>query len=82
MSHGLAALTARGIDERIVTPLGERPLGEARNIYDGGGHYVSLLGNNGLFHHPDDRWPEAVDLDRTLALNQAMLEVVDRLARA
>jgi hypothetical protein len=82
MSAGLAALTARGIEERVLTPLGERPLGEARNIYDGGGHYVSLLGNNGLFHHPDDRWPEAVDLDRTLALNQAMLEVVDRLARA
>ena len=81
MSQGLAALTARGIDERIVTPLGERPLGEARNIYDGDGNYVSLLGSNGLFHHPEDRWPEAVDLDRTLALNQAMLEVVDRLAR-
>ena len=81
MNQGLAALTARGIDERIVTPLGERPLGEARNIYDGGGHYVSLLGNNKLFHHPEDRWPEAVDLDRTLALSQAMLEVVGRLAR-
>ena len=36
MSQGLAALTARGIDERVLTPLGERPLGEARNIYDGG----------------------------------------------
>lgn len=42
---------------------------------------ISLLGNNRLFHHPEDRWPEAVDLDRTLALNQAMLEVVDHLAR-
>lgn len=81
INQGLAAMTGRGIDERIVTPLGERPLGEARNIYDGGGDYVSLLGSNGLFHHPEDRWPEAVDLDRTLALNQAMLEVVDRLAR-
>ncbi len=82
MSQGLAALTARGVDDRIVTPLGERPLGEARNIYDGGGHFISLLGNNRLFHHPEDRWPDAVDLDRTVALNQAMLDVVDRLARA
>ena len=82
MSEGLAALTAHGIHERNITPVGERPLGEARNIHDGDGDYVSLLGNNGLFHHPEDRWPEAVDMDRTLALNQAMLEVVDRLARA
>jgi hypothetical protein len=82
LSQTLAALTAHGINERIVTPVGERPLGEARNIYDGDGDYVSLLGSNGLFHHPEDRWPEAVDLDRILALNQAMLEVVDRLARA
>ena len=81
MSEGLAALTAGGIDEYTVTPPGEQPMGEARNIYDGGGHYVSLLGNNKLFHHPEDRWPEAVDLDRTLALNRAMLDVVDRLAR-
>lgn len=82
MSQGLAALTASGVTERVVTPLGERPLGEARDIYDSGGDYVSLLGNNKLFHHPDDRWPEAVDLDRALALNQAMLDIVDRLARS
>ena len=81
MSQGLAALSARGINERTVTPLGERPFGEARNIHDGGGDYVSLLGNNPLFHHPEDRWPAAVDLERTLLLNQAMLKIVDRLAR-
>jgi len=81
LNQSLAALTARGIDKRTVTPVGERPLGEARNIYDGDGNYISLLGDNDLFHHPDDRWPEAVDLDRTVAINQAMLEVIDRLAR-
>jgi hypothetical protein len=81
MEDGLLALAARGIREPTITPVEERPLGEARNIYDGGGHYVSLLGNNRRFHHPDDRWPDAVDVDRTLALNQAMLEVVDALAR-
>lgn len=39
-----------------------RPGGEARNIYDAGGTYVSLLGSNSLFHHPDDRMSNNVDL--------------------
>jgi len=45
------------------TPIGQRPLGEARNIFDGDGRYISVLGGNGLFHHPQDTWPEAVNLD-------------------
>ena len=48
-----------------VTPIGQRPLGEARNVYDGQGRFVSILGGNGLFHHPADRWPDAVDLEVT-----------------
>jgi hypothetical protein len=44
------------------TPIEQRPLGEARNIFDGGGRYISVLGNNGLFHHPLDTWPESVNL--------------------
>lgn len=44
------------------TPIGSRPYGEARNIFDGGGRFISILGSNGLFHHPDDTWPDAVDL--------------------
>ncbi len=80
LQRGLASLRARGISEFIVTPVEERPYGEARNIYDGGGQFVSLLGDNRLFHHPQDRWPQAVDLERTVAINQALLEVVDELA--
>jgi len=44
-------------------PIGQRPLGEARNIFDGGGRYISVLGGNDLFHHPLDTWPEAVNLN-------------------
>jgi len=41
---------------------GVAPLGEAGNIHRGGGRYVSLLcPGNPLFHHPADRWPDAVD---------------------
>ena len=64
-----------------VTPIGERPRGEARNIYDGGGRYVSLLGTNPLFHHPDDRWPEAVDTEKTARLVQASVALALALAQ-
>lgn len=45
----------------VETPVGTRPFGEARNVFDGGGHFISLLGSNPLFHHPADVWPDAVD---------------------
>ncbi|MCZ6641317.1 MAG: hypothetical protein O7F71_07050 [Gammaproteobacteria bacterium] len=80
-SQGLSALENQNVAIADVTPLDQRPYGEARNIYDGGGRYVSLLGGNSLFHHPDDRWPEAVDLDKTLQVTKAMLDVVTQLAR-
>lgn len=63
-----------------VTPLGERPGGEARNIYDVGGRYVSYVGTNPWFHHPDDRWPTTVDVDKTARLATSMLAVAARLA--
>ena len=63
-----------------VTPLGERPGGEARNIYDLGGRYVSYLGTNPWFHHPADRWPTTVDVHKTARLATAMLSVAVRLA--
>lgn len=81
-AQGLGALENQNIAIADVTPLGQRPYGEARNIYDGDGQYISLLGGNSLFHHPDDRWPEAVDLDKTLQVTKAMLDVVIQLARA
>ncbi len=81
-AQGLGALENQHIVVSDVTPLGQRPYGEARNIYDGEGQYISLLGSNSLFHHPDDRWPEAVDLDKTLGVTKALLEVVTQLSRA
>lgn len=38
------------------------PYGEAVLIHRQGGAYISLLGANQLFHHPKDRFPEAVDI--------------------
>ncbi|MEE2893006.1 MAG: hypothetical protein VX766_12775, partial [Pseudomonadota bacterium] len=62
------------------TEVGETPYGEARDIHAGQGAYVSILGSNGLFHHPEDRWPESVDLPRTLAVAQAFRQLVGALA--
>ena len=76
------AFTAQGAAWDQLTPLGTRPLGEARNIHDGGGRFVSLLGANPWFHHPNDRWPESVDLAKTVRLARAMLDVIRSLASA
>ena len=59
---------------------GIRPGGEARNIFDGGGEYVSILGSNRLFHHPDDRFESNVDLPRLIRIRSAMVECVQRWA--
>lgn len=77
-----AALAEQQQTADIEIPVARRPFGEARNIYDGGGQYVSLLGGNPLFHHPDDRWPNAIDLPRTQALVRSMRNVAERLAQA
>ena len=74
------ALRAVGVTPDWETPVGERPGGEARNIYDRGGKYVSLLGGNGLFHHPDDRWPDAIDAAKTARLAEAFSALAVSLA--
>jgi hypothetical protein len=78
LALGHFARHAAPIDDE--TPVGTRPFGEARNIHDAGGRYISLLGSNPLFHHPDDRWPHAVDMPRTLPLVRAIVDLVGNLA--
>ena len=63
-----------------ATPVGERPGGEARDIHDLGGRYVSFLGTNAWFHHVDDRWPETVDVAQTARAAQALFTIADALA--
>jgi hypothetical protein len=61
-------------------PRGFVPLGEARNIQRGGGRYISIVGRNGLFHHPADRWPEAVDVNSVARYAAAFVRVATALA--
>ncbi|MCE2407561.1 MAG: hypothetical protein J4G19_08680 [Pseudomonadales bacterium] len=59
-----------------------RPGGEARNIFDAGGHYVSMLGSNRLFHHPDDRMINNVDLLVATRTTKAVMGLVKELSSA
>lgn len=74
-------LTRAGLEPGIETPIESRPLGEARNIYDVRGNFLSLLGNNPLFHHPDDRWPDAVDIPTTARWADAFSKIIVELSR-
>ena len=74
-------LPAHGVTVSATTPPGVRPGGEARNIHDLGERYVSLLGSNPWFHHPDDRWPKTIDLDTAERVARAVLAIATRLAR-
>jgi hypothetical protein len=68
--------------EHLIGP-DQEPSGEVRDIYRRQGRYLSLLGTPGpLFHHPGDRWPVGVSIDRVVRLAAAQPEIVRRVAAA
>jgi hypothetical protein len=75
-------LANHGLREMTETPIEDRPAGEARNIYDLGGRYVSMLGSNRWFHHPDDRWPTTIDVEKTDAVVAAFVDFMSDRANA
>jgi hypothetical protein len=76
------AMTEAGLRIDRHHPRGVEPLGEARNIHRGGGCFVSIIGRNDLFHSPDDRGPEVVDLDGVERFAKAFADVAMLLSRA
>ena len=80
MEIGLEQLKALNLDEIISWPVSSRPLGEARNIYDGGGKFISLLGSNPLFHLPEDIWPDSIDMEKLIKLNSFMTNMIIDMA--
>ena len=56
------ALNAAGQAPDDLAPPTQVPSGETRDIHLAGGRYVTLVGTNPLFHLPQDRWPDAVDV--------------------
>lgn len=77
-----AAMTEAGLRIDRRHPRGVEPLGEARNIHRGGGQFVSIIGKNDLFHSPDDRGPEVIDLDVIARFAGAFASVAISLIRA
>lgn len=75
------AMTNAGITINDKARRGVAPLGEASNIHRGGGRYVSLLcPGSPLFHHPNDRWPAAVDVASVVRYAETFARVAVKLA--
>jgi hypothetical protein len=76
------AMTKAGlrIDGRL--PRGTVPRGEAVNVHRGGGRFISIIGKNDLFHNPDDRGPDVVDLNVIERFASAFAAVATSLGRA
>lgn len=61
---------------------GAVPRGEAENVHRGGGRYISIIGDNDLFHNASDQGPEAVDLNILERFARAFAAVTTSLAGA
>ena len=83
MESMLAEVATRAgltIDRRL--PRGGVPRGEAENVHRGGGRYISIIGNNDLFHNMSDRGADAVDLTVIERFASAFAKVTTSLAGA
>ena len=72
------AVTAVGLAIGRRVPRGTVPGGEAEVVHRGGGRYVSVIGANALFHNPQDRGVQTVDVPAIARFTQAF----ERAARA
>ena len=61
---------------------GSTPFGEAAFVHRGGGRYVAIVCDSDHFHHPDDRWPAAVDVGAVARYAEAFADGVARLAHS
>lgn len=76
------AMTTAGLRVDHRRPRNLAPRGEAENVHRGGGRYISLIGNNDLFHNPSDEGPDVVDLVVIERFATAIARVAVSLARA
>jgi len=72
---------ARAGQSHAMAPKDLVPTGETRDIHRAGGHCLALNGTNKLFHLPQDRWPEAVDVPAITRIAIAAARIVTALAR-
>lgn len=81
MTLARQALSEHGI-EREPMEVGFSGYGEARNIAERGGRYISLLGGHPYFHSPNDVFEKAVDVESLVAHAVAWRSLVAELARS
>jgi len=63
------ALVAAGHPRAAIEAVtGGKANGEAHEVEEREGRYLSLIGDNPWFHAPEDRWPATVDLARAEAI--------------
>jgi hypothetical protein len=77
-----AAELAREGQPCALAPPDLVPSGETRDIHRAGGRYLTLVGTNSLFHLPQDRWPDAVDVASIARTAAAASRLVRALARS
>ena len=73
------ALTSEGLGIARRNPRGTVPGGEAETVHRGGGRYLSVIGSNALFHNPDDRGANTVDLGVIARFTKAFATVAEAL---
>ena len=69
------ALTAQGLERRPF-PVGNAGFGEARNIGEINGRFVSFLGGHPYFHSPQDTYDRCVDPDSLAKHIDAVEQIV------
>src|SRR5215831_15959746 len=76
------AMTKAGLRIDRRHPRGAVPRGEAENVHRRGGRYISIIGNNDLFHNTSDRGADAVDLNVIEYFARALTMVTTSFANA
>jgi hypothetical protein len=76
------ATTRAGLRIHQRHPRGTAPRGEAENVHRAGGRYISIIGNNDLFHNTSDLGAGAVDLNVIEHFARAITIVATSLASA
>ena len=72
----LKCMSNEGVKPDLTLPIGMLPpRSEAIHIHEAGGRYFSILGTNNYFHHPEDRWPKAVDIDKTVKIIRSLAQL-------
>jgi hypothetical protein len=71
---------ARVGQPHAVAPKERVPNGESRDLHRVGAHCLAINGTNRLYHMPQDRWPDAVDIPAIARIAAAGARLVTVLA--